>query len=397
MRPAGPGGKRGSLPFGDLEGLGGDGEIKARLHEMADEHLERFLVFVLKLCPGGGANNIRHPHLVNVPGEVVLVIPAADPHPRWGRDLQGGRFGARRTVEDAVDVEERFPFGVRVDDMHPLRWGEPRLPGDVGAGEVTLHPGVGRAAEVHDHLPLRRLVAPAEDPAIGDLRAEPGLRGVIGRSRREGSDRVAAKHPRAAGEMPGRADDALRGACAGVTRFERSGRILDWLVHVEDGNVAIGCIEDGGAVGARRRCGIPPMKRESLAGLAADLRDAHPDDGPERGLVPGLDLVGEHLSRLGSEPEIFSVRLRRGEIEKLAVEPDDDGHVMEDRVGRQVGPLGARQEPEVAGVLPVAQWPTDGSVDRLVGRSGKAIEKRHCRQQQRDDPSDPTVHEQTSE
>ena len=69
---------------------------------------------------------------------------------------------------------------------------------------------------------------------------------------------------------------------------------------------------------------------------------------------------------------------------------------MEHRLGRQVGPLGARQEPEVAGVAPVAQRPTDGSIDRLVGRSGKSIGKHHCRQQQQDDPSEPSVHDQTS-
>jgi len=196
--------------------------------------------------------------------------------------------------------------------------------------------------------------------------------------------------------VPGRADDSLNGARAVVARFERSGCILNWIVHVEDGHVAIGRAEDGGAVGACGRRGIPPVKREPLPGLAADLWDAHPDDGPESGPVPGLDLVGEHLSRLGHQTEIFSVRLRRGEIEELAVEPDDDGHVMEDRVGRQVGPLGARQEPDVAVVLPLAPGLSCGRVDRFVGRGGKTMEKRHCRQEQRDDPSDPTVHEQTS-
>ena len=127
------------------------------------------MVFVVELRPGRRADDARHPHFVDIPGEVVLVVPAADPHSRRGRDLQRSRVGPRRAVEGAVDVEERLSFGVRVDDMHPLRFCEPRLPGDVGAGKVTFHPGVGRAAEVHDHLSLRRLVAPAEDAAIGDL------------------------------------------------------------------------------------------------------------------------------------------------------------------------------------------------------------------------------------
>ena len=276
--------------------------------------------------------------------------------------------------------------------MHPLRCGEPRPPGDVGAGEVTFHPGVGRAAEVHDHLPLRRLVAPAEDPAIGDLRTEPGLRGVIGRSRREGGDRVAAKHPRAAGKVPGRADDSLRGARAGVTRFEQSGRILDWLVHVEDGNVAIGSAKNGGAVGARGRRGIPPVKREPLPVMAADLRDADPDDGPESGLVPSLDLVGKQFAGVRRDAKVFAARQGFREGKKLIVKPDGDGKVLEHRLGRQEGLEGPGEKPDVAVVLPVAQRPTDGSVDRLVGRSGKTIGKHHCRQEQRDDPSERTVH-----
>ena len=130
-RPAGPGGERGRLPLGDLDSLGGDAEIKARPDEMADKRLERFLVFVVELRPGGGADDIRHPDLVNVPGEVVLVVPAADPHPRRAGDLQRGRVGSRRAVEDTVDVEERFSLGVRVNDMHPRRLREPRPPGDI--------------------------------------------------------------------------------------------------------------------------------------------------------------------------------------------------------------------------------------------------------------------------
>ena len=96
--------------------------------------------------------------------------------------------------------------------------------------------------------------------------------------------------------MAGWSDDSLRRLRAGIARLDSAGRIADRIIHVENGDMAIGSAKNGGPVGARGRRGIPPVKRESLPSLAADLRHAHPDDGPASIVVPGLDLVGKQLT-----------------------------------------------------------------------------------------------------
>jgi hypothetical protein len=76
------------------------------------------------------------------------------------------------------------------------------------------------------------------------------------------------------------------------------------------------------------------------------------------------------------------VWLRRGEIEKLVVDANDDGDVMEDRVGWQIGPLGAGEEPEVAGVPPV------GEGGYLVGGDRRRDDRdRQKREQGSDEPT----------
>ena len=171
--------------------------------------------------------------------------------------------------------------------------------------------------------------------------------------------------------MPSRADDSLSRLRAGVACLDSAGRVAHWSVHMEDGDVAVGGIEDGCAVGDSVSGRIPPVEREPLPGLAADLGHPHPDGCRARVAIPRLDLVGEHFSRIGREAEILTVRLRRGEIEKLVVKADDNGHVVEDRVGGEVRPLGICQEPDVAGMPPTG--------DRLGHRVGRRLISRDRR------------------
>ncbi len=97
---------------------------------------------------------------------------------------------------------------------------------------------------------------------------------------------------------------------------------------------------------------MSPVDPHFLALLAPDARDSHPDRRRTGSGVPGLDLEVEGLSGRRGESEVLSARAGLGEVKPWSLEADQQRERLQGRAGRQVGPVGGRQDEQRAGMLP---------------------------------------------